>query len=157
MQEKFGDVLAQHRTESIWIEVKAEEKYTGNFFIEEWSNYSKGNPGWMHKLDTDMLWYHFLDVERVYLIDFQELKRWLFSPPEWCRYETRAINIKQYPFVTPPEWSEYLSGQVNMNEYPLIDQQKTTQMNDTWGRLVPVMDIMQTKSIKSSIRFLGQS
>ena len=136
MQERFGDALAQRNGAAVWVELKAEKDFTNNFFIEEWSNRSRGNPGWLYKLDADLLFYHFLDVNILYLIDFQQLKKWLLSmPPDFCRYKTSQINLCQYPEKR---------------------QAKYDQKNDTWGRLVPIRDISDTKHVRMAIEIVGK-
>ncbi len=128
MQQRFGDMVIQRNGEMVWVEMKAEEKFTGNFFIEDWSNWSRGNPGWIHKLDTDLLFYHFLDQNALYMVHFHELRAWLFSAND---YNNRMSN------------------------YRLVRQKKCDQKNDTWGRLVPIRDVMESTEVRSKVIYLG--
>lgn len=136
MQCRFGDVLAQKNGLAVWIELKAEMDFTGNFFIEEWSNRKWGNPGWLYKLDTDLLFYHFVIDGLLYIINFQQLKKWLLEmPPDWCRYKPRQINLCQY--------DEKKQG-------------KYAQKNDTWGRTIPVGDIFKTLNVDMDVIYLNR-
>ncbi len=121
IQQSMGDIIASTNRNTIsTIEVKAEEKTTGNLFIETWSNrniddrYSHAergsNVGWIFKQRADYLFYYFLDNDLLFIIDFFELKRWLFHVGALYRYRE-------------------------------VRQNKQVQMNDTWGRLVKIVDI----------------
>lgn len=69
-------------------EVKAEVRFTGNLFIETWSNRSIGRKGWLYRLNKcDVLYYCFLDREVIYTTDFQKL---------------RACDLSSYQEV--PQW-----------------------------------------------------
>lgn len=114
MQQRFGDILMQKNGLAIWVEVKAEEKYTGNLFVEAWSNLSSGNPGWFHKLNADVILFHFLDRDSLLIVDFQRLREWLLHP---------------YPQREP-----------RFRMLPLKRQRKTKQMNDTWGWELPIYE-----------------
>lgn len=128
IQQKYGDIVTQRRGQMVWVEMKTEERYTGNFFIEDWSNWSRGNPGWFHKLDTDLLFYQFLDNQSLYLVDFRSLRQWLMSGnPTGNRF----------------------------SKYRMVKQSKCDQLNDTWGRLVPVIDVMESREVRSHIVYLG--
>jgi len=71
-----GDLSYSYGGIDRFVEVKTEEKHTGNLFLETWSNKSCNNPGWMVKSDADILIYHFLDNGMTYLFDFKLLKKW---------------------------------------------------------------------------------
>lgn len=76
-----GDIVAGGGK---YVEVKCEERYTGNFFLETWSNatFDFSNPGWMYHLKSDYLAYYFRDTKQLYVVDFQSLWDWFF----WKRY-----------------------------------------------------------------------
>ena len=66
-QRKCGDLIVTRNKNGatpFYVEVKTEDwsyRYTGNFFLEEWSNRKKGVLGWMHHLtDAKFLFYLFL-------------------------------------------------------------------------------------------------
>lgn len=72
-QEYFGDYIGIKNQRAYYIEFKCENKYTGNFFMETWSNYGH-NKGWFIKCRADYLVYHFLDVDKHFIIDYQKAK-----------------------------------------------------------------------------------
>lgn len=123
LQETTGDLIFNDAGNRMWtVECKAEkENKTGNLFLEVWSNRNLdrrddnakygSNPGWMLKLRADLLFYHFIDTDDLYIINLFELQRWAFG------YENVAGSI----------W-----------DYPERRQGKYVQANDTWGRCVPI-------------------
>ncbi len=109
LQKSAGDVLYNTDAETVYAaEIKAEEenKY-GNFFFEVWSNRSRFTPGWMFTLRTDLLLYHFLADDLLYVIPFERLRKWAFH------------DLRIY-------------------SHPERQQNKHQQLNDTWGRCVPI-------------------
>lgn len=115
VQEKYGDIFVQHATHGLQsIEVKAEEQNEyGNFYIEEWSNRKWFNRGWLDKLDCDLLLYHFLREDDLYVLNFANLKRWAYQP-----FGER--------------------GRSRIESFRCAQQAKRTQLNDTWGACVPI-------------------
>ena len=77
-QRYLGDYLAVKNDKAYILEFKAEEKHTGNLFIEIWSNEGV-NQGWFRKCRADYIIYHFLDNGKVYLIDLPEFKKQLIE------------------------------------------------------------------------------
>ena len=65
------------------VEFKAEETWTGNLFFEFMSNAYIGRQGWLYTLKTDLLVYHFLDKNVVYVLDFpldlQKIEPWKYK------------------------------------------------------------------------------
>jgi len=129
LQETVGDALFNLPDGTIWgVEFKAEkENKHGNFFLETWSNKNLdnrkthsergSNPGWMMKLRADLLFYHFIESDELYIINFFRLKQWAFG----C------------------------SGMApNIYKFDERKQSKYLQHNDTWGRCVPIHIIAQT-------------
>ena len=104
-----GDFTLYNNGSTKLLEIKTEEKYTGNLFIEIWSNKSTENPGWLYKLRVDYLWYQFLSTDTVYTMIFNELHNFMHEQDE----EGRRRIDKAY----------------------LIKQSKYDQLNDTWGVL----------------------
>lgn len=129
LQETIGDALFNSDAETIWsVEIKVEEEDRhGNFFLETWSNKNLSdkfshaqrgsNPGWLLKLQADLLFYYFAASDELYIIDLFALKRWAFT-----------VNEDGHPTID--RYREKLQG-------------KRTQLNDTWGRCVPIVDIMK--------------
>jgi hypothetical protein len=123
VQEVIGDVIMNSDAETFWaIEIKTEqENRHHNFFLETWSNKNLddkrshaergSNPGWLLKLRADVLFYYFLASDDLFIIDLFKLKRWAFG----CNEHQGKIW----------EYDEKLQG-------------KSRQMNDTWGRCVPI-------------------
>lgn len=68
-QSLYGDYLCVKTDEKHFIEVKAEKqnKYN-NFYLETWSNKPQ-NVGWFKKCKADVILYHFLDDNVIYLFD----------------------------------------------------------------------------------------
>jgi len=106
LQKSVGDAIANVNSQVISVEFKNEVKWTGNLFLETWSNRSRRTTGWMVKLDADILLYRFEDKRVLYSIPFQRLCRWAFVG--------------------------------NIYRFPEKKQKKHDQLNDTWGRCVPV-------------------
>ena len=135
LQEAVGDALFNAKSGDIWsVEIKAEERYTGNLFLETWSNRNLedaashtvrgSNPGWLYKSRAELLFYHFLDSDRLYVISMYRLRRWAFSAPG--RHMSETVNNER----------RRLPGR--LFDFPEIEQSKRQQMNDTRGRLVPI-------------------
>lgn len=125
LQLHTGDMLANFKdgtTRS--VELKIEQRFTGNLFLETWSNRNLedranhegigSNPGWMVHLGCNIIMYYFLDTDDLFAIDAFALKRWAFGHGE-------------------------VAG--NIYRYPEKFQQKYKQKNDTGGRIVPVNDL----------------
>ena len=123
LQETVGDMMMNTPDGRLWtVEFKAElENLHGNFFFETWSNRNLedrashaqrgSNVGWLAKLRADLLFYHFIDDDDLYIFDFFKLKRWAFG--------AGGRPGRLYDF------KEKL-------------QSKYTQLNDTWGRCAPI-------------------
>lgn len=111
LQKTVGDALFNNQKGELRaIEIKAErENAWGNFFLETWSNKHRETPGWLHTLNTDLLFYHFIASDELYVMDFQKLKNWLLPK--------------------------------NILAYPEKRQTKYDQLNDTWGRCVPIKSV----------------
>jgi len=117
LQETIGDGLFNdYRDEKCWaFELKTEdENRHGNFFLEYWSNLSRFNPGWLFKLNTDLLFYQFLKERHLYCMSFPKLRHWAF----------RQTNRFGWP------------GRIF--EFELKKQKRHIQLNDTWGFCVPI-------------------
>lgn len=115
LQRSAGDALAQCNGKVYGVEIKTETKWTGNLFLETWSNKHRGRPGWLFTLNADMLLYHFSDRNVLYSIPFQRLQRW-----------AEGLEVEGWP-------ENFVERQ----------QRKYDQMNDTWGRCVPVEAVLQ--------------
>jgi hypothetical protein len=115
MQHRYGDkwLTSAKHLEAIEAELKAEEKHTGNLFVETWSDIRNGHHGWLyHYSDETRLAYAFNDTHTLYTCKIGELRKWAHGEG----YES-AIRIE---------------------DFRPVEQQKYTQKNLTVGRLVPV-------------------
>ena len=116
LQRSIGDaIMATGPDTFAAIELKTEKKATSNLFVETWSNKSRGTPGWLWTLNTDLLCYYFLDEDRMYFVEFQKLKRWLLSRSASGCMVGETFSEKRIA--------------------------KRRQLNDTHGRCVPVSAI----------------
>lgn len=118
LQEFAGDIMwnSKRNGDLMCAELKADftnlEKR--NLFLETWSNRSRFNPGWMYKLECDLLLYYFYATKDLYVISMPKLKAWAFG-------------------------SGFKPGRIYKHDEKF--QRRFVQKNDTWGRCVPVKDI----------------
>ena len=115
-QAIYGDYLClSHEGHAVVVEVKAEQRWTGNLFIETWSNYRWRNPGWSIKCEADELWYYFQDArpeyEVLYVLNWPVFKVWAFE-------------------------------QEGLRRFKEVRQERTAQKNVTFGCLVNI-DLLQ--------------
>jgi len=83
-RDERGDYQIARDARTLNIELKAEQRTTGNLFIEEFSNYAPGEYapsgmprttlGWFLTLRSDFVIYHFLDTGKVYKLDLKQLQ-----------------------------------------------------------------------------------
>lgn len=137
LQEQLGDIIANlapvhaphldpYSPEGrlIAIEIKGEEINSANLYLETWSNRNLNdaqshaargsNPGWMFKLRSDLIFYYFLNSDKLCVISTLALKRWAFDGQPW-----------------------------HLLTYPEKPQRRREQLNDTWGACVPIDDLQQ--------------
>lgn len=125
LQETVGDAIFNSDPDRVWtVEIKVEQKKTGNLFLEIFSNRNldrranhaeRGiNPGWMFKCRADLLFYYFIDTDDLYVISLFRLQRWAFG------FDDTMGRIWRY--------SQKRQG-------------KYQQLNDTWGAVVPIADL----------------
>lgn len=132
-QLKYGDALINENKSGgfLSIEMKAERRATGNLFLETWSNGSVYRLGWMFHSDSDVLFYHFLNSDELYILKMQALKRWFwFGIGPKRRDGTIRIHIPGYI------------------RFKQVKQREREQMNDTWGCLTPVKDLAQEVGLR---------
>jgi len=118
LQKTVGDAAVNCPLNKIWgIEFKVEEENKhGNFYLETWSNLCFKTTGWMYNLDADVLLYYFLNDKHLFSIPFRRLCRWAFG----CGATDERIDPGRiYSFREKK-------------------QKKYKQLNDTWGRCVPI-------------------
>lgn len=125
LQRTIGDFLILHELTNQWhaIDVKTEVKYTGNLFVESWSNKTANRhsrDGWIFTLGSDWLFMVYLDVRAVFIVDLRKLKN-------WCVIEGRMLDFREATV------HRYIDGE---------------QMNRTTGHLVPWSVLAETVGFK---------
>lgn len=116
--QKVGDALLIKGEKSYAVDFKIEEKFTGNFFIEWWSNRNpfRPNPGWAAKPKSKYVLYFFLSTSGLYTLDLQKLRAYLLDGERWRAYTE-------------------------------VPQGKYHQLNITTGLLVPVVDLIESRVV----------
>ena len=115
-QKTIGDLMCHFKNlGETSVEVKIESRFTGNLFIETWSNREWGTPGWLHTCQADLLVYYFLDEDRLVTCGMSALRHWCIGKAD--------PHIDQYP----------------------VKQVKQNQRNDTVGTIVPICDLRDAK------------
>lgn len=106
LQLRYGDFyIASPNGKAMFVELKTEERNRPNLFLETWSN-RPHREGWMHQLDCDLLFYHFLEPPGdLYILDFPKLKSWAFGggpeqPGRMYDYPEKAHNFRPQRNVT---------------------------------------------------------
>lgn len=139
LQSSFGDIFVNTDASTVWaIEAKIERRWTGNLFLELWSNrnlYSKAQhaargstPGWLVTCRADLLAFYFLDSDDLIFVPVFALKRWAFGS----------------------------GAQGGVYAYPEKHQGRYVQPNDSWGRIVPVDVVAREVGVKrTNIRQAG--
>ncbi len=96
LQLTIGDLLYNSDANTVYaVEIKAEQSNRHkNFFLETWSNLSRFTPGWMINLKTDLLLYHFIDDDELWVIPFEKLRIWAFRKQEI--YKHPLLEQKKY-------------------------------------------------------------
>lgn len=121
-QRRFGDLLVATSANAVSsVEVKTERRWTGNAFLEVWSNKNlndRGNhiergstPGWLVTCRADVLALHFLDLDQVMFLPLFRLQQWAFGAG---------------------------GRKARIYDFPERQQRAYAQLNDSWGRVVPL-------------------
>lgn len=73
--------------ETRYIEIKTDQHYdTGNYFLEVIGNDVKGTPGGIIYTMSNFIYYYFIDVKELHIIDTEHLKNWIFNNQQTLRY-----------------------------------------------------------------------
>lgn len=138
VQQIAGDLCMEVAGRTWFAELKSEERHTGNIFVEIFSNRCLATrnghaeygmtPGWSVTNRADLLLYHFLDKDVLYVIDFYRFKRWFFGIGDADEREGAWRQCSR-------------ADGVSMPRYRLAVQKKRSQLNETVGLLVPLADL----------------
>lgn len=88
-------ILSGPEVENIEVELKTEQRFTGNFFLETWADAWNAQPGWLMTINPDVLAYQFLDVGRLYLMNFRDLKGWYFGSGRFV--SGKRVKVSAHP------------------------------------------------------------
>lgn len=133
LQRSYGDLFMNTDADTIrGLEIKVERSWTGNLFLETWSNrnledrdshHERGStPGWLVTSRADLVLFYFLDTDDLVTVPMLRLKRWAFG--------------------SGPQGGVYA--------WPEKQQGRYAQRNDTWGRCVPVEHLEREVGAKRS-------
>lgn len=153
-QETFGDLIFNTQDGVMHtVELKADGTQYTNLWLEIWSNFNLAdrasyaalgpNPGWLLKLNADLLFYHFVNQDRVVIMRLDALQRWAFCHP--------SKNLSE------PDYSGErlrLSGRVF--DFRQVKQSATQQRNTTVGAPVPLDVLMAEMDPKPKVRAVRQ-
>jgi len=114
LQRTLGDFTITQNTQRRSVELKAEQRFTGNLFLEVWSNRPARTLGWLYTSRADILAYYFCDRRDLYVFSLPALQDWAFG--------VGAGNGAIYQFAER-------------------HQNKYNQLNYTFGRIVPIEEI----------------
>ncbi len=102
IQKNAGDLIFKVNGEIYFADLKTEQSNRyGNFFLETWSNKSRNTPGWLDPkvgIQSDYLFYIFLEQKMMYSFNFPELRRWAYEQnnlkrfPEKCQKKYDQLN-----------------------------------------------------------------
>lgn len=126
-QQVWGDVAYFCRRDQRvkTLELKIEERFTGNAFLEAFSNLpatrqdflQRGiNCGWLFKNPAEQTGFQFLDNDSFFLLDTFNLKSWALDTQTSHRPDTRP----------------------RLYDFKFTEQRKCEQKNHTWGHVVPL-------------------
>lgn len=136
LQRTVGDVILNDQAGRMWtVEMKAEARFTGNLFLEIWSNFNfmeygsyvgyGPRPGWLLTMNADLLFYHFPAVDKLFVMSLPALQRWAFCSPSRNMSEPDGNGVRTR-----------LSGRVF--DFRQIPQGAHDQKNKTVGAVVPL-------------------
>lgn len=76
LQKVCGDFIVTRAAKQYGVELKAEAKFTGNLYLETWSNRPELTFGWLWTSRADWLFYFFTDNHSLYVINLPALQQW---------------------------------------------------------------------------------
>lgn len=118
LQRTLGDFTITQNTQKRSVELKAEQRFTGNLFLEVWSNRPARTLGWLYTSRADILAYYFCDRRDLYVFSLPALQDWCFGVG---------------------------ANQGAIYQYPEKVQTRYNQLNYSYGRCVPIRTIEDAK------------
>jgi len=105
LQKIVGDFIVVQEGKKRGVELKAETRYTGNVYLETWSNRPEFTFGWLWTSRAHYLMYYFADNGHLYVFDFPALRTWaveggVYSYPELPQNKYQQLNYT-YGRVVP--------------------------------------------------------
>ena len=76
LQKICGDFIVVQENRKRGVELKAEQKYTGNVYLETWSNRPEFTFGWLWTSRAHWLMYYFADNRQLFVFDLPALQAW---------------------------------------------------------------------------------
>jgi hypothetical protein len=89
LQKLCGDAILRSAGDAKTVELKAERKWTGNLFLESWSNFGF-RPGWLITSQAELLLYYFTEAKRLYCCEMKALRDWAFQDGHILSYAERS-------------------------------------------------------------------
>lgn len=120
LQKVIGDLVITQAAQKRSVELKAEQRWTSNLFLESWSNRPARTLGWLYTSRADLLAYYFCDKKWLYVFHLPALQDWCFG-------------------VGAKDGALY--------KYPERHQARYNQLNYSYGRCVPIRDIEDSKAV----------
>lgn len=141
LQSVVGDLIFNDRDGRMWtVELKADGTAHPNLFLETWSNRNLDDlpnrhvggrkPGWLLTLNADLLFYHFINQDKLVVANLPALQRWAFCAPS--RNMSEPINQR----------GERARLQGRLWDFRETEQKSYHQKNDTRGRPVPIATLL---------------
>lgn len=114
-QMRFGDLTWVENGIRKFVDVKCDGTYHNNIFFEEYSNRTTGRKGWLRTLESNIIIYVHVNAKILVFIDLRKVRELIDSS----------------------------SKSLLENSWKLRLQGKSVQENDTYGRAIPVIDLVR--------------
>lgn len=133
-QKQGVDIFIKHRLtgQPFYVEIKTEQTWSENLFVELLQNVNTGSPGWFYTVKSHLLMWVFLDNPSGYLMRTNPLQKWVKQ--NWDKhYIFRPKGLMSVGLC--PSWLSVSCGigPENAQEWHLFDsvdnhQQTLTKM-----------------------------
>lgn len=94
-QKLIGDIIVATNRGTTSVEVKIEERYTGNLFVEVWSNREWGGLGWLFTSQAQSIVFYFRDADTLVGLSLPALKHWLLNQHDGKLDSYKQVRVKQ--------------------------------------------------------------